>query len=550
MLVTLLGMMTLGGRLTQIQVLDRSTYADLGARQGTTTHEIVATRGAILDRNMSVLALTDERPTVYADPQLVVDPAATASQLALVLDSDEAVIAERLARDRRFVYIARQVSLEDRDRVAELGLPGVAFLEESTRLHPNGDDLARGVLGSLDIDQNPLSGVEAQYSELLAGSEGRAEERIASDGMAPPVGSRVFESAQAGRDLVLTIHTETQWLTEQSLLAAVEASGAKGGMVVVLEVGTGEILALAGASRDPETGEVRVSAHTPAFSQVFEPGSVNKTFTVAAALEEGTVRPLELFSIPPRYEYADKVFTEPYYAIPQALTVSEVLAKSSNIGTIQIAETIGRDDLHRYLRRFGFGQYTGPSGTATVPSESAGILRPADEWHGTDLPTISFGQGIAVTAVQLAAAYNTLANDGVYLAPSLYRGTVSSDGQFHPAEAGARRRVVTANTAAVVRDMLATVVTDGTGELAAVDGYTAAGKTGTAQKPLEGAAGYSETAYMSTFAGFVPADQPQLTIVVSIDEAPEQYIAGVVAAPVFSEIAEYALRVLRVAPSE
>jgi len=550
MLATLVGMVLLGGRLAQVQVLDRSTYSDLGTRQGTSTHEIVATRGAILDRNLSVLALSDERPTIYADPHLVVDPVATAAELSLVLDIDEETIAARLASDRRFVYVARQVSLEDRDRVAELALPGVAFLEESTRLHPNGDDLARGVLGSLDIDQNPLSGVEAQFGELLAGSEGLAEERIARWGMALPVGSRVYESAQAGHDLVLTLHTETQWLTEQSLLAAVEASGAKGGMVVVLEVGTGEILALAGASRDPETGEVRVSAHTPAFSQVFEPGSVNKTFTVAAALEEGTVRPLELFSIPPRYEFADKVFSEPYYDIPQALTVSEILAKSSNIGTIQIAETIGRDRLHSYLRRFGFGPYTGPGNTATVPSESAGIVHPADDWHGTGLATISFGQGVAVTAVQLAAAYNTLANDGVYLAPSLYRGTVSSDGQFHPAEAGARRRVVTADTAAIVRDMLATVVTDGTGALAAVDGFAAAGKTGTAQKPLEDAAGYSETAYVSTFAGFIPADQPQLTIVVSIDEPAEQHVAGVVAAPVFAEIAEYALRVLRVAPSE
>ena len=550
MLLTMIGIVGVGARLTQIQVLDRATYADLGERQGTTSVDIAAPRGAILDRNLSVLVLSDGRPTVYADPRQVIDPVRTAAELALVLDIDEQVTAARLASDRSFVYIARQVSLEDRDRVAELTLPGVGFLDEPTRLHPNGDDLAKGVLGALDIDQNPLSGVEQQYGEMLAGSEGHQEAQVSRSGLALPVGTKVNEAAEAGHDLVLTLNTEIQWLTEQSLLEAVARSGAKGGMVVVMEVGTGEILALAGATRDTVTGDVRVASHTPAFSQIFEPGSVNKTFTIAAALEERVVRPLDLFSIPPLYEFADKVFSEPHSSVPQALTVTEILAKSSNIGTIQIAETIGGDRLYQYLRRFGFGERTGIGGASTVPAESAGILHPANDWHGTGLATISFGQGVAVTAVQLAAAYNTIANDGVYLAPSLYRGTVGPDGSFHPVDAGARRRVLTAETSAVVREMLASVVTEGTGGLAAVDGFVAAGKTGTAQKPLEDRAGYSETAYMSTFAGFVPAAQPELTVVVSIDEPAEQHVAGIVAAPVFSEIAEYALRVLRVAPTE
>ena len=547
MLATLVGMAGLGLRLTQIQVLQRSTYADLGTRQGTAAFEVTAPRGAILDRDLSVLALTDERPTVYADPRQVIDPARTAAELAMVLDIDEQVIAERLASDRHFVYVARQVTPEARELVAAMALPGIAFQEESTRLHPNGDDLARGVLGSVDIDQNPLSGVERQFGDVLAGADGRREARMSREGVALPIGTKVHAEATAGNDLVLTLHTETQWLTEQSLLRAVAESGAKGGTVVVMEVGTGEILALAGATRDLETDEVRVSAHMPAYSQVFEPGSVNKTFTVAAALEEQMVRPLELFSVPPQYEFADKVFSEPYYNIPQALTVTEILAKSSNIGTIQIAETVGRDRLYDYLDRFGFGDLTGPGNSATVPGESPGILHPAKEWHGTGLATISFGQGIAVTGVQLAAAYNTIANDGVYLAPSLYRGTVGPDGSFHRAEQGDRRRVISPETAVLVRDMLAEVVTDGTGTLAAVDGFASAGKTGTAQKPVDG--GYSETAYTSTFAGFVPAAQPELTIVVTLDE-PVNYYAGDVAAPVFSEIAEYALRVLRVAPQD
>ncbi len=193
---------------------------------------------------------------------------------------------------------------------------------------------------------------------------------------------------------------------------------------------------------------------------------------------------------------------------------------------------------------------TGTDGAATVPTESAGILHPASDWHGTGLATISFGQGIAVTAVQLAGAYNTIANNGVYLAPTLYRGTIDGNGELHPAPPADRRRVLSANTAAQVRAMLADVVNNGTGALAAVDGFASAGKTGTAQKPLEDRPGYSETAYMATFAGFVPAQQPELTIVVSIDEPTDQHLAGVVAAPVFSTVAEYALRVMRVAPTE
>ena len=550
-LAVLLGVVALAARLVQIQVIQQDRYVGFGDRQGSTDVDIVPARGAILDRDFSVLALSDNRPSVYADPQLVDDPVATAQQLATVLDIDKGVIAERLAnRDRRFVYIARQVSLEERDLVDQLGLLGVGFIDEPSRLRPNGDDLARGILGSVDIDQNPLSGVEAQFGEVLAGSGGHLESRIARNGLALPTSTRVLSEAQAGNDLVLTLHTETQWLTEQALLEAVESSGAKGGMVVVMEVGTGEILALAGASRDPETGDVRVARHTPAYSQVFEPGSVSKTFTVAAALEEGTVRADDLFSIPPNYEFADKVFQEPYVDFPQALTVTEILAQSSNIGTIQVAESIGRDTLYWYLRRFGFGQMTGTDGAATVPTESAGILHPASDWHGTGLATISFGQGIAVTAVQLAGAYNTIANNGVYLAPTLYRGTIDGNGELHPAPPADRRRVLSANTAAQVRAMLADVVNNGTGALAAVDGFASAGKTGTAQKPLEDRPGYSETAYMATFAGFVPAQQPELTIVVSIDEPTDQHLAGVVAAPVFSTVAEYALRVMRVAPTE
>jgi cell division protein FtsI (penicillin-binding protein 3) len=547
-IVTLLGLGVLAGRLVQIQVLDRAAWAELGDSQSVAARDLPASRGAILDRDLGVLALSDGRPTIWADPRLVIDPAATAAALASVLEIDQAVVEARLASGRHFVYISRQVEPAQQEVVAEMQLPGIASSDEMTRLLPNGRDFARGLLGSVDPDQLALSGLEMQFTDLLTGTEGHEIAETSLGGITLPSGIALHESALPGDDVVLTIHTETQFLTEQALIAAVAGSSAKGASAVVMEVESGEILAIAGVVRDPETGEVSVAGYNPAYVDAFEPGSVNKTFTIAAALEEGRIRPDQIFSVPPNYEFADKVFQEQYAAEPRALSTGEILAISSNIGTIQIAEAIGEDRLYQYLIAFGFGSTTGPDGTQAVPAETAGILHETPDWHGTALATISFGQGIAVSGVQLAAAYNTIANDGVYIAPSIHKGTVSSDGAFHPIPGSDRRRVLGAETAAIVRGMLGLVVTEGTGKLAAIDGYLAGGKTGTAQKPYTDRAGYSETAYTSTFAGMVPIDRPALTIVVTIDEA-EDYLAGRVAAPVFSEIAEYALRVLRVPPT-
>lgn len=541
-----LGFVGLAGRLAQIQVFGRETYTALGDRQAIAASDIPASRGAILDRDFSVLALSDGRPTVWADPRLVTDPYATALALGSVLDIDVDLIRSRLASDRHFVYVDRQVTQDERLAVEALELGGVNFTEEMTRLLPNGSSLARGVIGSVDPDQEPLSGLEKQFGDVLGGSGGSEVSQVSIDGISLPLGSS-YHPAESGHDLVLTLDTETQWLTEQVLLDAVTTSNARGAMAVVMETTSGEILALASVRRDEETGEAAVLNYNAPYVDSFEPGSVLKAFTIAAALEEQQVRDDELFSVPPEYDFADKTFREPFASAPRAMTTSEILAKSSNIGTIMIAERLGRDQLYRYLEQFGFGSVTGVDGGPAVPGEASGILLPASEWHGTAQATISFGQGVAVTAVQLAAGFNTIANDGIYLLPSISAGTVGPDGTFHAASGGERRRVVSASTARDVRAMLESAVTNGTGGNAAIDGYAVAGKTGTAQKPLDGQSGYSETAYMSTFAGFVPADDPALTIVVTIDEA-ESYLAGVVAAPVFADIAEYALRVQRVPP--
>ncbi len=547
-IATAIALVTLAGRLAWVQWLDRDTYVDLGVRQGTADRQIPSVRGAILDRNLNLLAVSDNRPTVWADPRSVRQPHQTASVLATVLDIDPDVVAERLASDRHFVYVARQVSPSQGAAVQDLQLPGISVRAESSRLRPNGDNFARGLLGAVDIDQNPLGGAEKQFADVLNGTDGRQVARIAQSGMPLPNGVELFEPVSHGDDVVLTLHTQMQWVAERSLTEAVESTGARSAMAVVLATEVGDVLALAAVRRDSQTGQVRPVAYNPAYTDAFEPGSVAKSFTIATALDAGLTTPESLHFTPARYVFADKRFIEPYSNVDREMTTTEVLVHSSNIGTIQIAESIGATALHRSLRSFGFGSLTGADGSTALPGESRGILRPANAWQGTDLATIAFGQGMAVTAVQLAAAYNTIANDGIYVTPRLVLGSVGSDGVLRPADPARTHRVLSSATAERMAEMLSSVVSDGTGQRAAISGYRVAGKTGTAQKP-DPQGGYSDTNYVSSFAGFLPAGRPELTVVVVLDE-PDEPLAGIVAAPLFAEIAEYALRMLQVSPDD
>ena len=545
-IATAVALATLGARLVQVQLLDRETYAALGDRQGTAQWELESVRGAILDRNLNLLAVSDNLPTIWADPRQVTDPHQTAAALASVLDIDVDVVAERLASDRHFVYVARQVSPAESLAAQELQLAGVGIRGESSRLRPNGDDFARGLLGATDIDQNPLGGAEKQFAEVLDGTDGREVARIAQSGMPLPTGTELFEPVSHGDDVVLTLHTQMQWVAERSLHEAVRATGAQGGMVVVMQVDSGDVLALAAVARDQDTGEVGPVAYNPAYTDAFEPGSVAKSFTIATALETGLSTPVEMHTTPASYTFADKAFVEPYSDVDREMTTSEILVHSSNIGTIKLAERIGAPELQRSLRSFGFGRLTGADDAAALPGESRGILRAANQWRGTDLATIAFGQGIAVTAIQLTAAYNTIANDGVHVTPRLVLGSVGSNGTLRPADPAETRRVLSRGTAQHMQSILADVVREGTGKRAAIEGFQVAGKTGTAQKPSPDG-GYATDAYTSSFAGFLPADRPELTVVVVLDD-PDEYRAGIVAAPVFAEIAEYALRMLQVSP--
>ena len=537
-------------RLVQVQVLDSTTYTAFGAAQRVQDITLPADRGAIFDRNGNDLAVSIPQRTVWADPRLIVDPGATAADLARILSLDPGGLSDltaKLGAEGAFTYVQRRVSDELADAVEAAAIPGIFLLEEPRRFAPAGD-LARSVLGQVGVDNEGLSGLELQYDDLLTGVPGQLHVEQAPDGRTIAAGERRLEPAVRGDDLVLTIDRAMQYETERALAAQILAKHAKGGTAIVTRPDTGEILALANLTTDPETGQIVATGRNAAVTAVFEPGSVNKVVTVAAALEEGLVSPSTELVVPDRLQVGDHEFTDHDPHPTEAYSVTRILSESSNIGTIQLAQKLGKTRFDSYLRRFGFGTTT----ALDMPYEAAGILLPLDEYNATSMGSMPIGQGIAVTPMQMLAAYNVLANDGVYVPPKLVLETVDDAGNRHRTPAGLEREVVSPETAAQMRDMLVQVVAQGTGTRGGITGYSVAGKTGTARKPDAVRGGYEDAAgnyhYVSTFAGFVPAERPELSIIVVIDEPTGDIYGGSVAAPVFADLAQYGLRLFHIPP--
>jgi cell division protein FtsI (penicillin-binding protein 3) len=429
--------------------------------------------------------------------------------------------------------------------VKKADLPGVFLLDEPRRFEPAGD-LARSVLGQVGVDNEGLSGLELQYDKSLTGVPGELKIERDPDGRTIPAGERQVQPAKRGDDLVLTIDRSMQYETERALAAQILAKHAKGGTAIVSRPGTGEVLALANLKLDPKTGQVKAIADNAAVTTSYEPGSVNKVITVAAALEEGLVSPSTQLTVPDHLQVGDHLFTDHDPHPTAQYSVTKILSQSSNVGTIKLAQMLGADRVDSYLRRFGFGTKT----ALDMPYEASGILLPRREYNATSLGAIPIGQGIAVTAMQMLEAYNVIANDGVYVPPKLVLQTVDQSGDPHRIDAGDGHRVVSSSTAKQMREMLANVVAEGTGTRGGITGYTVAGKTGTARKPING--GYQDASghyhYVATFAGFVPAERPELSIIVVIDEPTGDIYGGSVAAPVFADLAQYGLRTFHIPP--
>lgn len=519
-------------------------------------------RGDVFDRNGEALATSVEVDTVYANPKRIEDPVSAAQALSEVLAIDTETLMRRLTASSHFRYIKRQITDEESQRVSALELPGIMVSREAKRFYPK-KELGGQLLGVVGFDSRGREGLEATWDSALRGGELHARYhrdargRYAMLEALPPVETR------SGHSLRLTLDEKIQQVTERELERACLSALALSGIAVVMDVETGDLLALAHYPRfNPNRYREQIAEdralraagrrvvqrfRNRSITDQFEPGSVFKIFTLAAGLEEGVVGLDDKLDLERgRYKVGRKWISDTHrFEKPQ--TVRDVMKHSSNIGFIKIGQMLGRERLHTYLDRFGFGR---PSDVG-LTGDASGLLRPPEQWAEITLANVAFGQGVAVTAVQLVAAAAAIANDGVLMAPRIVSAELDSDGEilreFPPRR---RHRVVSASTSRQVREAMMSVVEyGGTGSLGWVYDYEVAGKTGTAQKPDPIAGGYAEDRWIGSFLGMVPARRPRLALLVSIDEPQGQYYGGVVAAPAFARIAEWTLNYLGVAPS-
>jgi cell division protein FtsI (penicillin-binding protein 3) len=535
-------------RLVQLQVLDVQKYELQAARQSERTINLDPRRGPILDRHGRQLAVSVDVESIYAVPTDIDDPVRVAGALAKALDLDAAarrMLQAQLQRTRAFVWVRRKVDAATAQAVRDLQLEGVGFVTENRRYYPQ-RELGSQVIGYVGLDNTGMSGIEYAFEDDIKGRG--AKMVIRTDARRRPLG-HVDKPSTDGHTVVLTIDESIQHVAERELERAVAETGSVAGVAVVMEPHTGEILALAHRPTfNPNCFQAYPSARwrNRAVTDVTEPGSVFKIFTAAAALQEKLVDPDEVIDC--GHGAIDVAGTRINdHRVFDELTFRKVMANSSNVGAVRVAQRVGREGFNRYLREFGFGAPTG----VDLPGESAGLLRPTSRWSALSLASMSFGQEIGVTALQLAAAVGAVANGGYLMKPLIVRQV--EDGHGHVVRAVrpvAVRHVLEPATVDTLTDLLKGVVKDGTGWRAAVPGYVVAGKTGTAQKVDPGGR-YSMVDHVASFAGFVPASQPALVILVSLDTPRgEKNQGGDVAAPLFARIAEQALRHLAVPPDD
>ncbi|MHB8466366.1 MAG: peptidoglycan D,D-transpeptidase FtsI family protein [Acidimicrobiales bacterium] len=530
------------GRLAFVQGLSARQYAEIGLSERIHTVDLAADRGSIFDRNGNHLAMSVPQATIWADPRLVTAPAQEAAALAPVLKLDEATVLARLSKSGAFAYIARTVDDTTAAQVKALNLPGISMLNEPKRFLPDGD-LAEPVVGQVGTDDTGLSGLEFQYQRLLAGHSGRLVSEDDPSGKPIPGGLSKVTPASPGSDLILTIDQSLQYEVQQQLSNQILATKAKGGMAVVMDTHTGEVLAMSSLVQSPDGSGVVPSQSNSVLTTVYEPGSVQKLITISAALESHVVEPSTVLPISDTIQVSDGVFHDDTSHPLEHWSVTDILTASSNVGTITIGRALGKERINTFLHRYGLGTRT----SLHYPGESPGLLPAPANWSGTTIATVPIGQGIANTAIQVITAYNAIANGGVYVAPKLVKAVVDGHGRSQPTPPSATHRVVSPQTAREMTAMLSEVVRTGTATAAQINGYTVSGKTGTARKTIEGQSGYVAGAYVASFAGFVPAERPAFTAMVVLDQ-PTPIFGGLASAPVFQKIASYALRELHIPP--
>ena len=531
-------------RAYQIQVLNGQNLKARADRQHAATLRVESERGIIFDRNGEKLAVSVMSDSVCADPSKIEDIRGTAAKLATVLNVDRKTLLKKMSGAKNFCWLARRITPDETALVEKLDLDGIFIIKEPKRFYPNGE-LAGHLIGFVGMDANGLEGLEFRFDEHLKGEPEQL--RWARDAK----GNRLFQRVDSATpkqkgsaNLILTIDSRIQYLVESQLKAAIQSKGAKGGMAVVMDPKTGEILALANEKGFDPNNFSKIGAaggKNRVITDCFDPGSTFKTFLAAAALEEGVYKETDqIFCENGNYAVADRVIREAQRKKHGYLSFADIIKYSSNIGSVKISERLGKEKFYDYITRFGFGQKSG----IDLPGETAGLLRPVRNWTRVDTSTVAFGQGVSVTAIQLISALSAIANQGVLMKPYIVRGFVDKQGQvikkYDPTPV---RQVISPQTARRMVTLMTRVVgdPDGTGKNARIENVNVAGKTGTSQKFDFARRAYSSERVRTSFMGFFPAEDPQVAILVVLDEPQRDKWGGVAAAPVFKNIAEQIL---------
>ena len=542
-------------RLVWLQGMDARGYALAASDEKREFVTLHAARGSIVDRNGNVLAYTADAKDIVADPTMIPaeDRMSYAAMIAPLLNRPELDVERQLDSTSHYALLGTAVSPAVAKQIEDLSLNGKplsGLFSQATlqRLYP-AQTTGSNLVGLVQSDGKGAAGIEYSYDSLLRGADGSVSYEKDALGNVNPAGPIKRKAAQDGGSVRLTVDEDLQYLVQHYLDQAVSQSGARDGQVTVLDARTGQVFAMAASGafnpQDPSTIDSN-TALDPNVQQVFEPGSANKIVTMTAALEKHLITPTTVLSVPDTISSGGITVHDAWWHPVQKFTTTGVLAESSNVGTLEIAQQVGKPTFDDYLQRFGLGQKTG----IELPGESAGLLPPLSSWSDATFANLPIGQGVAMTSLQLASMYQTVANDGVRVPPRIVQSTTGSDGSSHATAQPAGIRVMSASTARAVRTMLESVtLKGGTGVRAAVPGYRVAGKTGTAQQPDPRTGAYSDSIYWDTFAGMAPADNPRFVVSVMIDNPAHGLEGGDVAAPLFHHIASYELSAAKIPPS-
>ena len=555
--VSLLLFTIIGVRLIQLQLTDAPAYAAHGLKERLDSIALPAHRGSIFDRNGFVLANSVEARRVAADPERIKDPESTATTLSPLLGVPVSELLPKLLKHKReltgqpvrFVYLVRGIDVAEAKLVQDLKLPGIIVDRDERRDLP-GADLAANLIGFTGTDLNGLAGIEARFDELLRGKDGKLVYEVGRQGVlrqAIPGGYQMLTRGQPGSSLKLTIDRDVQFMVQRILSEKMRPQNASWAAATVMDVHTGEVVAQASyptfnaanplASRVSERGDMATTV-------VVDPGSIHKAIVLGAALQEGVVRPDSTIEIGPTITKGDQTYRDFSHPFPVGTRISlpGLMAYSSNVATIKVGEMLGPQKLYDYQRLFGLGQATGIG----LPGEAPGLVQPPQNWSGSSHGSIPIGQGVAVTPLQMAAVYCAIANDGVWIQPHIIKETIGPDGKGSPQAAPSTHRVISAENAAALRQIMEAVTTvhDATGVSGRLEGYRISGKTGTGQQVNDGVYIPGEVA---SFIGMAPADQPKYVIAVFAHTSGGG--GGKVAGPAFSAMMNYTLRHFKIPPT-